>query len=165
MVKVISIGPDEGSEFVDTIKNKNACVYYHMKGCPYCNQMQQPWKDLGKKLKEEYEGDVLLIDVDSEALKSAECEATEGIDGFPTIRIVENGKRKVDFNGDKTLEDMLGFMIQNLKDIKKKNHLQGGGFKKNKSRRRKNRKNSKSRRGRSKYGKRKRKTRKTKRRT
>lgn len=141
MVKVIAIDPEEGARFDDIVSKTNAVVKFYNPGCIHCNNMKQAWIDLGKKLQDEYEGDVALIEVHSGALPQIKCEAAKEVQGYPTIiEVLKGGKKGTEYTGDRTTDDMLKFIISNL-DVKAK--MSGGG--KDKRKRYMTRKSTRSR--------------------
>lgn len=141
MVEIIEIDPEEGARFDDIVSKTNALVKFYNPGCIHCKKMEQDWIDLGKKLKAEYEGDVALIEVHSDALPQIKCDAAKEVKGYPTIiEILKGGKKGAEYTGNRTSDDMLEFMKAKL-GVKKK--MAGGG--KRKTRRYRTRRSTRSR--------------------
>ena len=159
MVEIISIEPEQGKEFDELINEKGnvSFVKFHQPKCPHCINMKEAWEDLGKLLQDKCKDDISLIEVNGDALSESKSDVSKEIRGFPTIMILEDGKKKVEYSGDRTTEDMLKFMIDNkiispisggYKKGGKKSRTMKSKTKKNKSKKGKSRKN-KSKKGKS----------------
>ena len=170
MVEIISIEPEQGKEFDKLINEKGnvSFVKFHQPTCHHCTEMKKAWEDLGKLLQDKCKDDISLIEVNGDALSESKSDVSKEIKGFPTIMILEDGKKKVEYSGDRTTEDMLKFMIDNkiispisggYKKGGKKSRTMKSKTKKNKSKKNKSKK-KKSKKGKS----RKNKSRKNKRR-
>ena len=170
MVEIISIEPEQGKEFDKLINEKGnvSFVKFHQPKCPHCTEMKKAWEDLGKLLQDKCKDDISLIEVNGDALSESKSDVSKEIKGFPTIMILEDGKKKVEYSGDRSTEDMLKFIIDNkiispisggYKKGGKKSRTMKSKTKKNKSKKNKSKK-KKSKKGKS----RKNKSRKNKRR-
>lgn len=82
-----------------TLSSKEPVViFFYMIGCPHCEKMNGPWKNLKAK-----HSDTKLVKVESQNVpKSLEGK----INGFPHFMRIENGKEKVSFGGSMS-EDAL----------------------------------------------------------
>lgn len=127
MVEIISIEPEQGKEFDELINEKGnvSFVKFHQPKCPHCINMKEAWEDLGKLLQDKCKDDISLIEVNGHALSESKSDISKEIRGFPTIMILESGKKKTEYSGDRTTEDMLNFMIDN----KIISHINGGSKK------------------------------------
>ena len=170
MVEIISIEPEQGKEFDKLINEKGnvSFVKFHQPTCHHCTEMKKAWEDLGKLLQDKCKDDISLIEVNGDALSESKSDVSKEIKGFPTIMILEDGKKKVEYSGDRSTEDMLKFIIDNkiispisggYKKGGKKSRTMKSKTKKNKSKKNKSKK-KKSKKGKS----RKNKSRKNKRR-
>lgn len=164
MVEIISIEPEQGKEFDKLINEKGnvSFVKFHQPTCPHCTEMKKAWEDLGKLLQDKCKDDISLIEVNGDALSESKSDVSKEIKGFPTIMILEDGKKKVEYSGDRSTEDMLKFIIDNkiispisggYKKGGKKSRTMKSKTKKNKSKKGKSRKN-KSKKGKSRKNKR-----------
>ena len=164
MVEIISIEPEQGKEFDKLINEKGnvSFVKFYQPTCPHCINMKEAWEDLGKLLQDKCKDDISLIEVNGDALSESKSDVSKEIRGFPTIMILEDGEKKVEYSGDRTTEDMLKFMIDNkiispisggYKKGGKKSRTMKSKTKKNKSKKGKSRKN-KSKKGKSRKNKR-----------
>ena len=110
--------------------------------------MKKAWEDLGKLLQDKCKKNISLIEVNGDALSESKSDVSKEIRGFPTIMILESGKKKAEYSGDRTTEDLLNFMIDN----KIISHINGDskkGGKKSRTMKSKTKKN-KSKKGKSK---------------
>ena len=164
MVEIISIEPEQGKEFDKLINEKGnvSFVKFHQPTCHHCTEMKKAWEDLGKLLQDKCKDDISLIEVNGDALSESKSDVSKEIKGFPTIMILEDGKKKVEYSGDRSTEDMLKFIIDNkiispisggYKKGGKKSRTMKSKTKKNKSKKGKSRKN-KSKKGKSRKNKR-----------
>ena len=164
MVEIISIEPEQGKEFDKLINEKGnvSFVKFHQPKCLHCINMKEAWEDLGKLLQDKCKDDISLIEVNGHALSESKSDVSKEIRGFPTIMILEDGEKKVEYSGDRTTEDMLKFIIDNkimspisggYKKGGKKSRTMKSKTKKNKSKKGKSRKN-KSKKGKSRKNKR-----------
>jgi thiol-disulfide isomerase/thioredoxin len=152
MVEIISIEPEQGKEFDELINEKGnvSFVKFHQPTCPHCTEMKKAWEDLGKLLQDKCKDDISLIEVNGDALSESKSDVSKEIRGFPTIMILKSGKKKAEYSGDRSTEDMLKFMIDNkiifpisggYKKGGKKSRTMKSKTKKNNSKKGKSRKN------------------------
>lgn len=71
-------------------------IFFYMNGCPHCENMQGPWKNLAKK---------------HSGIKFVKIEQTNtpdhlGITGFPQFITVEKGKQKKSVGGEMLEKDL-----------------------------------------------------------
>ena len=90
-----------------------------------------------------------MIEVRNDALDSISHESTKNFQGFPTIRVIINGKIKKEYEGDRSTNDMVNFIKENIGN----NRQKGGKSSKSKRSKRKQSKRSKSKRKQSKRSK------------
>ena len=158
MVEIISFSSGQGKGFDELISKKDnvSFVKFHQPECHHCKKMKKAWEDLGKLLQDKCKKNISLIEENGDALSESKSDVSKEIRGFPTIMILESGKKKAEYSGDRTTEDLLNFMIDN----KIISHINGGskkGGKKSRTMKSKTKKNKskkgKSRKNKSKKGK------------
>ena len=79
------------------------CVLFHSKQCGWCKKMMPEWK----KFKKAHSGDLKISEV--EASEDPDTINSLGIQGYPTIMLFENGKKKV-HKGDRTKQALKSFV-------------------------------------------------------
>ena len=114
MVKEISIGPTEGTQFNRQVKNLPLFVKVHHPNCGHCIQLKPEWEKLVGILKKQDLGNFGIVDIHSDALKDIGFEGLKNIHGFPTIRVIKNKKLIKEYTGNRTAIDMLNFCKQNF---------------------------------------------------
>ena len=114
MVKEISIGPTQGTQFNQEVKNLPLFVKVHHPNCGHCIQLKPEWDKLASILKKQNLGNFAIVDIHSDALKDIGFEGLKNIHGFPTIRVIKNKKLIKEYTGNRTAIDMLNFCKQNF---------------------------------------------------
>ena len=126
----ISIGPSEGSKFDRLIKEKHALVKFYRPGCPACDAMEPEWAALKDKMPELQEHGANIIEVHESAIPNIESSCARGIEGVPTVMIVNiGGDMRHEYEGAREKE---AFLKEYRKHFSKK---MGGGGRKPKGRR------------------------------
>ena len=124
-MKKIDIFPGKENLFYSEVGKHPIFVKFYMDGCPHCENMKQDWIDLENELLNNYSGDLTVMSVNARALNTLNSPLTNKVNGFPTIFMIErNGSKGLDFKGERTKDDMLNFVLENDKDIKKNIALQ-----------------------------------------
>lgn len=142
MIKVISIGPSEGHLYNEKVGNSPSFIKVFHPGCGHCRAMESDWNDLINNIKNNYKGDVGLVNIHADALGNIKSKALENIQGFPTLRIVDQNRIIKEYNDERTSTNMLNFCLKNL-DLQKILDVYEGG-KKRKSRTRTNKRKSRT---------------------
>ena len=129
-MKFISITPENISDYEDLITRQNMRAFVKMYSpiCWHCQQMQDAWNQLEVD-KELNNMDIAIIEVRNDTLDLIKHESVKNINGFPTIRVIINGKIKKEYNGDRSIKDMTNFIKDNLKSKIKHSKKQMGGKK------------------------------------
>lgn len=97
--------------------NKNMLIKFHMEGCGHCEMLKNVWKQIENKLKNT---SLLIVNIDSSLLEFVPY--SHDIIGFPTIRLVKNGKI-IDYNEERTMSKIMHWLKKNkvtTKTLKKK---------------------------------------------
>lgn len=124
-MKFISITPKNVTEYEKIIEKQHlpSLIKLYSPQCGHCQAMQPAWDEL--KTNSSIHGmNVGVIEVRNDALDSIKHETTKNIMGFPTIRLIVNGKIKKEYEGDRSTNDMVNFIKENLED-KNKNKNKG----------------------------------------
>jgi len=131
-MKVIKLGENDAASFDDYINNNNTFVKFYMIGCGHCESMKQDWNNMEEILEKDYDGDHIILDVNSDLLSKSTHNIARTITGFPTIiEIKKGGEKGHEYNGDRTVDNLIDFCTQKL-NIRKKTPAMSGGGKVNK---------------------------------
>ena len=125
------IDKPSSNKFNTLILQQPTVVQFFSPGCGYCQQLEPEWDSLKKTLKEKYEGDMMLARVREDMIGEVKCD--KSIEGFPTIFVLEKGKKKKEFGKDRNAGELLKFIEENISISKKS---QGGGRGRRRRRRR-----------------------------
>ena len=140
MVKVYRVLPTETNklnEINSFIQQKKPVINaVYMPGCGHCDSMIPKWNKASTNIASKYNGDVIIALVHKDSMSDLKMP-NEHIMGYPHIMGYVNN-RENEYNGDRSEEDLIKFMIQNGGSNLKPKH--NGG-----KRRRSHRKSRKSR--------------------
>lgn len=124
-MKKINILPENEKLFYNEVGKRPVFVKFYMDGCPHCENMKPDWIDLENELMEKYQGDFTIMDVNARALNTLKSPITQYVEGFPSIFIIKkDGSKGLDFEGERTKDNMLKFVLDNVSEINKKESSQ-----------------------------------------
>lgn len=114
-MKFVSITPDNVSEYETIVEtqHKPSFVKLYRTNCGYCQMIKPAWDALENNANIS-DLDIAIIEVREDALESINHESTKNFQGFPTIRLVINGKIKKEYEGSRSTDDMVKFIKENL---------------------------------------------------
>jgi thiol-disulfide isomerase/thioredoxin len=129
MVQFIHVNNDNSLKDFNENKNKVKLVKYYMDGCSHCDRLKPIWKLIEEKMEKEFQpSDILVTQLNADFMKNA---IVPNVNGFPTISIIKNDD-KIDYNGDRNVDDIMKFCYENLSQIGgKKKSYRKKTFKKN----------------------------------
>ena len=142
MVKLEKIGGKQSKKFVENFKPNCLVVVTHP-GCGHCVAMKPQLKKAYNDLENLYTGDSIIYDVHGDALEESKksIHQLNSVNGFPTLLIVKDKESDpIMYEGDRSKEDIIKFMTDNL-DVKPKK----GGKKSKKNKKSKSQKSRKMR--------------------
>lgn len=140
-MKVISVSdPSELDQLISALEKPGFLKVQHP-SCGHCMAMKPAWDKLTDYLKDNKD-DANLIELHADILQHPKFrekfpKIADRVAGYPTLMIIENGIPSIEYNGDRSFEDMLQFCKEHL--LMNKNNKTGGGFKRRKSRKSKKR--------------------------
>jgi len=116
-ITVHKIEPHNASEYEQRIKTMNGPVLYHMPGCMNCTMMLPDCLQMIKELKNR-RVQCQILEVNSDALPMIKHPLAENAQkkGFPRLINMQNGKEKDVFSDDRTVSNMLQFVLKHLKN-------------------------------------------------
>jgi len=98
------------------MSKRTAVVYFYMIGCPHCEAMKPAWEEAKKKMK----------GMDVREKESKDVGPEDGVQSFPTIVVMKNGKEAKRLEGSR----------QSGGEIMKELGLTGGGSRRRRTHRR-----------------------------
>lgn len=84
---------------------KPVLILYHMTMCPHCVALAPAWKEAEKKLGRT---GITLVKIEYSYMGLLPA-SLRNIRGFPTIQVLENGKVKDEYVGDRSAESIVQF--------------------------------------------------------
>jgi len=109
---MIKLDGQEGAlKLEEFLKNNNCMIRFHMYGCIWCNKMKPEWDKLSHRLSGNRK-DVLVLDVDSDAVSNMSHPMKNSINGYPTIIYSPKGAN----NSFSKFEDELGRTAENMEN-------------------------------------------------
>jgi hypothetical protein len=129
-MKFISITPKNVSDYVTIVEKQRmpAFIKLYSPDCGHCIAMQSDWNQL-KNNDDLKKLNIAIIEVRNDALGKITHPTTANVSGFPTMRLVVNGKIKKEYDGGRMTNDMVNFIKENFGNVQK------GGYKRSKSKR------------------------------
>jgi thiol-disulfide isomerase/thioredoxin len=105
----MEIHAGDSESFKKMLKDKRPILMlYHMTLCPHCQILKPTWEKVKRKLKS---GDGLqVVEVEYSNL-SALPTSLRQIRGFPTIQMIEHGKVKQEYFGDRSMNSIVDFAL------------------------------------------------------
>jgi len=121
MVKVYKIGGNNSQSFLKNFKPNCLVVVTHP-GCGHCKMLKPTLDKVYNDMKKIYTGDAEIFDVHGDAAQEAKSSLPllEAVDGYPTLLISKQKDitKPIIYSGDRSKEDIIKFMTDNL-SIKK----------------------------------------------
>lgn len=101
---VVTLNARNSPGFAKKAESGNWVVLYHMHTCPHCVMLRPTWD----KVKKGSSG-CNIAEVEYQFLEKLPS-AMRNVRGFPTIMAYKNGKPVAEFTGDRTEEEIAGFV-------------------------------------------------------
>ena len=106
-IKVAS--KDDAVKLSDLLKDGDWMVLYYAEWCGHCNEMKPEWKKVVEKM-----GKSKTVNVaDVESAHIGELADKPQVEGFPTIKMYNNGKEVANFKDDRVADKMEKFALSN----------------------------------------------------
>jgi len=121
-MKIIYVNNKNSSQFEADEINNDIFAKYYSPTCPACISMEQDWDDMCNDLEQNYDGDLTIAAFDPDAINNF-YNIHKRIDGYPTMMILKNGKKHHEYQGNRTKNDMIQYLLDK-KLISKK--MKGG---------------------------------------
>ena len=151
-MKILYVNGANAKKFDKQVDNNIIFAKYFSPSCPACIGMKDEWDDMCKDIDQKYNTDLILAEIDPDGMEGLENTHTyNDVDYVPHIVILEKGKKIKEYNGPKTKDKMIEFLLQGGYLQSK---MSGGSKKTKKSKKSKKSKKTKGRRKRRIYKKR-----------
>lgn len=112
-MKAIVLTQDSKDHFKEAIKREQPMIMlYYASWCGHCQVLHPTWEALKKKV-EKLDG--ISIGEVEYANMNALPASLKNIRGFPTIQVLEKGKVKTEYQGDRRLDSLLAFAKSHAK--------------------------------------------------
>ena len=124
-MKVYEINPQNFGKYKHKLsgilKKPNMCGVFS-DSCGHCDSMKPEWNKLKEKVAGT-PGEGNLIEIDSRVLPEIDYKPlSEKVQGYPTILIIKNGIPKMEYNGNRTFDDMYKYFTKNTCNSPNKLH-------------------------------------------
>ena len=111
-MKLLYVNNKNAKIFQDQVKKQDAFVKYFSPTCPACIAMEEEWDDMCKDIDRKYNTDLILAQMDPTGMKELESsDVYTDVEFVPTIVILKDGKKHKEYNGTKSKEDMIKYLL------------------------------------------------------
>lgn len=110
----------DAGKLSELLKDGDWMVLYYAEWCGHCQSMKPEWDKVVQKLKES--GNVNVADVKSDVI--AKLSHKPEIEGFPTIKMYNNGKSVAKFQDERSAEKLEKFAMDNARTSASKTPVQ-----------------------------------------
>lgn len=117
-MKFVRVGPNDSEKYDKLIETMPAFVKIHSPNCGHCVNMKEAWDAL-ENSDDIKNYDIAIVEVHEGASNNINSPSGKIVQGLPTIRAVKlNGKKWKEYEGDRSVEDMVKFIKDNFNDKK-----------------------------------------------
>lgn len=114
-MKAVVLTQANKDKFKESMKDdKPILMLYYASWCGHCQALHPTWEALKKKL--EVQNGIVVGEVEYSNM-SALPASLQNIRGFPTIQVLEKGKVKTEYQGDRRLDSLLEFALNHSKRV------------------------------------------------
>ena len=111
-MKILYINDKNAKSFDKQVDDNVVFAKYFSPSCPACIAMEGEWDSMCKDIDEKYNTDLLLAQIDPHGMSSLENTHTySDVDYVPHIVILKNGKKVDEYNGPKTKDKMIEYLM------------------------------------------------------
>lgn len=97
-----------GNNFEHAIEKGVTIVKFFAPWCGHCKRLAPTWDDLATKFIGNL--NVKVAKVDCTLSDSKDLCSSQEVDGFPTIFLYKNGDKVTEYNGNRSLDDLVNFV-------------------------------------------------------
>lgn len=150
-MRVVKVNDSNIDEILGIVNNKEQKVVaeFYADWCGHCKDLNSRVMPDVEEIIKKHPGKGMLIKVPEPMIQKMIMGGTNAqVDGYPTIRLLQGGKKKKDYNGKREVKDLAKFIKKSLGKCRKHNK------KKTKRKRKRKRGTTKKKRNRGKSAKR-----------
>ena len=114
LLKVIDVPSAE--KFNHHVKRGLSFVQFHSPLCGHCKTFAPIWEEFANEFKSECTNNVLVAKIRSDMMGKVKCY--KKILGFPTMFVLNKGKKVKEYEGERTKDALLSFARSNLSSVK-----------------------------------------------
>lgn len=112
-MKALVLTSQNKEDFKVAIKqDRPTLMLYYASWCGHCQSLHPTWEALKKKL--ELQNGILVGEVEYSNMQALPA-GLQNIRGFPTIQVLEKGKVKSEYQGDRRLDALLDFAMSHVR--------------------------------------------------
>lgn len=93
-------------------ESRPVLILYYMTTCPHCQTLKPTWEKVKNKLKKN--DDIAVAEVEYSNMSDMPLNLRQ-IRGFPTIQMLDHGKVKQEYFGDRSMSSIAEFAMQHVK--------------------------------------------------
>lgn len=97
-----------GETFDAQLEHGVTFVKFYAPWCGHCKRMAPTWSELADKFVDTATVKIAKVDCTDQASK--ELCGTQEVNGFPTLYIYKDGQKLQEYNGNRSLEDLVEFV-------------------------------------------------------
>ncbi|XP_050712885.1 thioredoxin domain-containing protein 5-like [Eriocheir sinensis] len=98
--------------FDNAVQKGYSMVKFFAPWCGHCKRMAPTYDELGRKFVGNDKVKIAKVDCTQEVNRGLCSE--QNVDGFPTLFLYKDGSKVSEYNGDRSLNDMVNFISRNL---------------------------------------------------
>ena len=113
---------DKNHELLNNIDHQRATVLFFHPSCIHCMMMRNAWNEMLSKLSQSRKP-CNVYEVNGEHMHNMNHDVVQYAQGFPTIVNLNNGKMLNSFNKERTVDNMLSYVMSNSANNKTKKNV------------------------------------------
>merc|ERR1711892_536738 len=102
------------TKFIEKSDEVPVLVKYYVPWCEHCKAFQEVWDELVIKFLMEESEDIKFAEINCMDNDSLDTCTEEGVEGFPSVHLYEQGILEDVFDGEKTIDELANFVWQTV---------------------------------------------------
>lgn len=113
-MKILYVNGTNAKHFDKENKKHHVFAKYFSPTCPACIAMESEWDEMCKDIDAKYNTDMIMAQIDPTGMTELEKTNTySDVQYVPSIIVLKNGKKEMEYDGPKDKEKMIEFLLQN----------------------------------------------------